>query len=111
MVVADYRGNSLLLFWNLNLITKPLLFGYRVTGVIQMTPLTFIVIAGSMSGLIHPSLYDAYQVQHIKLVSSTQLPADAEVFAFVTVGLVLQVRIEHAPTRIPGLLTRILHRV
>ncbi|KAK1358595.1 hypothetical protein POM88_043069 [Heracleum sosnowskyi] len=42
-----YRGGSLLLPWNLNLLNlgnhlcKYLLFGYRVTGVIQMTPLKF----------------------------------------------------------------------
>ncbi|GMY05744.1 diaminopimelate decarboxylase 2, chloroplastic-like [Fagus crenata] len=58
----------------------------RVTGVKTNGTKNFVVIDGSMSELIRPSLYGAYQ--HIELVSPT--PPDAEISTFDVVGPVCE---------------------
>jgi diaminopimelate decarboxylase len=59
-------------------------FVSRVTGVKTNGNKNFIVIDGSMSELIRPSLYDAYQ--HIELVS----PCDGAVDTYDVVGPVCE---------------------
>ncbi|RAL49342.1 unnamed protein product [Cuscuta campestris] len=79
---------------NLNLIIEPgrsliantCCLVNRVTGVKTNGTKNFIVIDGSMSELIRPSLYDAYQ--HIELASPT--PSDSKVSTFDVVGPVCE---------------------
>jgi diaminopimelate decarboxylase len=55
----------------------------QVTGVKTNGSKDFIVVDGSMSALIRPSLYDAYQ--HIELTS----PSSAEVKTYDIVGMLV----------------------
>ncbi|EYU42606.1 hypothetical protein MIMGU_mgv1a004756mg [Erythranthe guttata] len=79
---------------NLNLVIEPgrsliantCCFVNHVTGVKTNGTKNFIVIDGSMSELIRPSLYGAYQ--HIELVSPS--PSDAEISTFDVVGPVCE---------------------
>ncbi|XP_058190708.1 diaminopimelate decarboxylase 2, chloroplastic-like [Rhododendron vialii] len=85
---------ELVLSRNLNLIIEPgrsliantCCLVNRVTGVKTNGTKNFIVIDGSMSELIRPSLYGAYQ--HIELVSPS--PPDAEISTFDVVGPVCE---------------------
>ncbi|KAI8533017.1 hypothetical protein RHMOL_Rhmol11G0263600 [Rhododendron molle] len=85
---------ELVLSRNLNLIIEPgrsliantCCLVNRVTGVKTNGTKNFIVVDGSMSELIRPSLYGAYQ--HIELVSPS--PPDAEISTFDVVGPVCE---------------------
>ncbi|GFP96539.1 diaminopimelate decarboxylase 1 chloroplastic [Phtheirospermum japonicum] len=85
---------ELVLSRNLNLIIEPgrsliantCCFVNHVTGVKTNGTKNFIVIDGSMSELIRPSLYGAYQ--HIELVSPSH--SDAEISTFDVVGPVCE---------------------
>ncbi|KAI3984169.1 hypothetical protein MKX01_011123 [Papaver californicum] len=78
------RGLKLIIEPGRSLIANTCCLVNRVTGVKTNGTKNFIVIDGSMSELIRPSLYDAYQ--HIELVS----PSDAEISTFDVVGPVCE---------------------
>ncbi|GAB2218987.1 hypothetical protein Drorol1_Dr00006612 [Drosera rotundifolia] len=85
-VLVQSRNLKLIIEPGRSLIANTCCLVNRVTGVKTNGTKNFIVIDGSMSELIRPSLYDAYQ--HIELVSPAQ--PGAEVSTFDVVGPVCE---------------------
>ncbi|CAI5937195.1 unnamed protein product [Closterium sp. NIES-64] len=84
-IVTD-RGLTLIIEPGRSLIGNTAAFVCRVIGVKSNGSKDFIVVNGSMSELIRPALYDAYQ--HIELVAPT--PEGAEERSFDVVGPVCE---------------------
>ncbi|XP_002990752.2 diaminopimelate decarboxylase 2, chloroplastic [Selaginella moellendorffii] len=80
------RGLTLIMEPGRSLVANAAALVNRVTGVKTNGNKNFIVIDGSMSELIRPSLYDAYQ--HIELVAPAG--SDAEVKTYDVVGPVCE---------------------
>ncbi|KAJ7562344.1 hypothetical protein O6H91_03G092600 [Diphasiastrum complanatum] len=80
------RGVTLIIEPGRSIVANTAAFVSRVIGVKSNGNKNFIVVDGSMSELIRPSLYGAYQ--HIELVSPP--PAGAELSTFDVVGPVCE---------------------
>eukprot|EP00249_Psilotum_nudum_P016216 c25722_g1_i1 orf=652-2145(-) len=76
-----YRGLSLIIEPGRSLVANSAVLVNRITGIKTNGNKNFIVIDGSMSELIRPSLYGAYQ--HIELVSPPPLGANESTFDVV----------------------------
>lgn len=84
--LVSSRGLTLIIEPGRSLVANSATFVNQVTGVKTNGNKNFIVVNGSMSELIRPSLYGAYQ--HIELVAPP--PRDAEVCTFDVVGPVCE---------------------